>query len=355
MRFHIASLPHTQTTKEYCWCAYTAKVRKFCNMMTSLGHEVFLYAGTQNEATVKELITVVSDEDRDKWFGHYDWDTMVFGDWNSNSDFWRIMNARVIAAIQERKQPGDFLGIIGGWCQNDIVKALPDMRAVEWGIGYEGILDNTFHVFESNAWMHYVYGIKRYELGRFFDTVIPNSFEAEDFTFDENKEDYLLYMGRLTPHKGLAVVEELAKLGHRIIAAGQGNIEIPGVEHVGVVRGEQKAKLLAKAKAVLVPTFYVEPFGGVAIEAMLSGTPVITTDFGVFTETVKEGVNGFRCHTIGEFNEAVSKSSYVDHRQIADEAEKYLTDQVRYKYETYFKRLQLLDGAGWYHNKEQIC
>ena len=59
MRFHVVSLTHTQTTKQFVNCAYTEKVRRFCNMMKSLGHDVYLYAGEQNEAEVTELIHVL--------------------------------------------------------------------------------------------------------------------------------------------------------------------------------------------------------------------------------------------------------------------------------------------------------
>ena len=62
MRFHVISLPHTQTTKEYVNCAYTEKVRRFCMMMKGLGHTVYLYASEDNEAPVDELITCITKE-----------------------------------------------------------------------------------------------------------------------------------------------------------------------------------------------------------------------------------------------------------------------------------------------------
>lgn len=63
MRFHVISLPHTNTTKEFVWCAYTEKVRRFCNMMTSLGHTVYLYGGSENEAEVEEFISCITEEE----------------------------------------------------------------------------------------------------------------------------------------------------------------------------------------------------------------------------------------------------------------------------------------------------
>ena len=80
MRFHVVGLPHTQTTKEYVNCAFTEKVRRFCLMMKDLGHEVYLYAGEENEAPCDELITCISGSIEDyfidlrpesKTFGKY--------------------------------------------------------------------------------------------------------------------------------------------------------------------------------------------------------------------------------------------------------------------------------------------
>ena len=64
MRFHVVALPHTQVTKAFAGCAYTEKVRRFCNMMKSLGHTVYLYAGEENEANVDELITCITETQR---------------------------------------------------------------------------------------------------------------------------------------------------------------------------------------------------------------------------------------------------------------------------------------------------
>lgn len=348
MRFHVVSLPHTQVTKEYCWCAYTSKVLKFCNMMTSLGHEVYLYGGTQNEAKVTEFITVVPEDDHKKWFGHYNWDVQVFDQWSDGAACWMTMNHRAAAAIRERRKPGDILCLTMGISQEPIAAMVPGMRSVETGIGYEGIIRDGLHVFESYAWMHFVYGQMKIMDGRFFDTVIPNSFEDTDYTFKSKKDDYLLYLGRLTSRKGMEIVKELAKSGHKIKMAGQGDLRIPYTEYLGVVRGHERAELLANAKALLCPTIYIEPFGGVAVEAMLSGTPVICTDFGAFTETVHPGVNGFRCHTLNDFENATRDCERLHPDIIRDFAKKYLTENIRHEYDTYFKRVATLDGQGWY-------
>ena len=64
MRFHVISLPHTNTTLEFTSCAFTEKVRRFCIMMKDMGHEVFLYAGEFNSAPVTEHIECISEAER---------------------------------------------------------------------------------------------------------------------------------------------------------------------------------------------------------------------------------------------------------------------------------------------------
>src|ERR1700733_2525745 len=59
-RFHVATLPHTKTTKEYLPCAYTQKVLNFCKMMKSLGHDVYHYGAEGSEADCTEHITTIT-------------------------------------------------------------------------------------------------------------------------------------------------------------------------------------------------------------------------------------------------------------------------------------------------------
>lgn len=347
MTVHVVSLPHTETTRDWCFCAYTEKVRKFCDQLTSVGRDVVLYAGTRNEAHCTEHVELVTDDDRDRWFGHYDWDHDVFDGFQPEAEWWQEMNRRAIDAIRQRAQPGDVVGIIAGRCQQQLVDAFPDLTPCEWGIGYSGVLLNTHHVFESYAWMHTVYAQLGINDGRYFDAVVPNAVDPADFTFRPDHDGYLLFLGRHTARKGLAVVEELAK-HYDVVTAGQGD-PIPGTHHVGVVRGNERAELLAGARALVCPTSYIEPWGGVAVEAQVSGTPVLTVDWGAFTENVVDSVTGYRCHTLAEFLAAAEACDTLDPHAIRQRAlDLYSLDAVAPQYDAYLNRLVTLHGDGWY-------
>ena len=82
--------------------------------------------------------------------------------------------------------------------------------------------------------------------------------------------------------------------------------EIPKhVEVFGVANAEQRKQLMKKAKALFGLTYYVEPFGNMIIEAALSGTPVISTDWGAFPEIVIQGQTGYRCRNFKQILTAI--------------------------------------------------
>lgn len=354
MRVHVPAFPHTETTREYDWCAYTAKVRKFGQILSSYGHEVIIYSGEENSAVCTEHVTVVTDSDRTRWFGEPKWPiSKVFNYWDADHISWQEMNQSVTTAILERSQPGDFLGIIAGDCQQSLVKTFKPLGLIpiEWGVGYHGILNDTFCAFESYSHMHQVYGRRWFETGRFFDRVIPNSFDPDELSFSEEKDDYFLYLGRQVPNKGMQIVNEISKR-YPVVIAGQIDASFPPIQDVdyrGVVLGAEKAKLISRARAVLVPTIYIEPFGGIAIEAMMSGTPVITTDWGAFTETVTNHLNGYRCRMLSEFLEACEMVRYLTPSDIRDFAiNNYSLSAVAPEYDAWLTDLSTLDNKGWY-------
>lgn len=351
-RMHVVNLPHTQTTHEFDHCAYTAKVRKFCDMMMDLGHEVFLYASEDNEANCTELITVIDKAKQQEFFGDYDHKKNFFNiTWGSNDPHWQYMNTQAIEAIKERIQERDFIMLIGGTCQQQIAEAFPMHMSVEYGIGYVGTF-SRYRVFESYPHMHYVHGTQNDDNGSFYEAVIPNYYDTDEFPFSTEKDDYYFFIGRLIDRKGFSIAQEVCeKLGKRLIVAGQGELQGYG-EHIGVVDAKKRGELMSKAKAVFVPTTYLEPFGGVHAEALLCGTPVITTNFGVFAETVFNGVNGMRCDTFQDFLDAVKWADElsVDQRvSIKMNAEmRFGMESVRQLYQRYFQRLYDLWEDGWY-------
>lgn len=354
MRFHVTALPHTQTTKDFVSCAYTAKVINFCRMMMDRGHEVFLYSGDENEAPCTEHIACVREIDRVMHVGDQHFTSASF---DYNLPFWRNANATMAAEIAKRKQPKDFICVIGGLAQKFIADIHPDLMTVEFGVGYGGTF-SKYRVFESYAWMHTVYGAQcggnpHDANGNWWDVVIPGYLDPEAFPFSEKKDDYFLFVGRLVDRKGYRIAADVCfDLGVRLVVAGQG-IPPVGTEYVGVVGPEERGRLMSRARALFVPTMYLEPFGNVNVEAQACGTPVITTDWGAFPETVADGVTGFRCRTFGEFKRAAIECSKLDPAVIRDRAVGlYSLNVIGEKYETYFARLLHLWGDGWYEGRE---
>lgn len=348
LRIHLPALVHRDPNPRWEPCAYTGKIWRLAEILTGLGHEVFVYGGPHTDTAATD-ITVVTDATRQRWFGDETWEDTVFNEFDPMSAPWMTFNSRTVLAMQDRIEPGDIIGITMGRAQAAIQQAFPNHVVAEVGVGYEGVLSNTHRCFESYAWMHYIWGKTGVTDGRWFDTVIGNSFDPADYAFSTDKSDYLLYLGRMTPRKGLEVAAELAK-HHRVLTAGQGDERVPGAEHVGVVRGVEKAELLAAARAVLVPTIYIEPFGGVAVEAMLSGVPVITSPFGAFSETVADGISGFRCHTLDQFLRAAGPAlDDLDPKAVREWAmDRYTLAAVAPQYDRWLRRLATLYDRGWY-------
>jgi glycosyltransferase involved in cell wall biosynthesis len=186
-----------------------------------------------------------------------------------------------------------------------------------------------------------------------YEIVIPNYFDPADFTFQAEKEDYFLYLGRVYSGKGVDVaIQATERAGVKLVIAGQkeeGYKLPPHVEYVGYANTETRRKLMANAKASFLPSQYVEPFGGVQIENLLSGTPTITTDWGSFAENNLHGVTGYRCRTMGDFVDAIHAIDKIRPENCQAFGLNFTLDRVAPMYEKYFNDvLDVYNGAGWY-------
>lgn len=372
---HVVALPHTTLTEKDAACAYSQKVRKYVGMMKAQGARVVLYGPDEIECEPDEHVVITTAQDRERWgFGVNGFDTVHTPlRWDASEPYWRAANARAIAAMIERVEPHDYLCLTTGWPQQPIAAAIAGADynnpiTVEWAVGYEGICV-PFCAFESYAWMHHVYGIRAGEdplggwrNGRAYDTVIPNFFDPDDFHIAGSaREDYLLFIGRLVGRKGPHIAAQIAeRTGRPLVVAGPGAVEwgegrivapevtLEGdVTYVGTVGFAERAELMAKAHAVLVPTLYIEPFGGVAVEAMLSGTPVIASDWGSFTEIVTPEV-GRRFRTLQQGADAVEDVGELDPRAIRRYAEeRYGLEAVGAMFTAWYDQLDGLWGVGW--------
>jgi glycosyltransferase involved in cell wall biosynthesis len=120
----------------------------------------------------------------------------------------------------------------------------------------------------------------------------------------EASHDYALFVGRLSPEKGidtlLAAWRKLAdKATLRIVGAGPLSPQVEaassqseGVEYLGHRPGPEVMELIAGARFLAVPSIWYEAFGLVIVEAFAKAKPVIASRLGAMTEIIEEGRTG---------------------------------------------------------------
>jgi glycosyltransferase involved in cell wall biosynthesis len=353
MRFHLVACPNAQTTSEYNLCGFAALNTRFASLLTRKGHTVFLYASEENEAECTELVPVLSKDDIQTLLNGVPYQACWF---HPTPLLWETQCGRAISAIAKRKEKGDFILSIGGTAHQPIFEKFKgDCFGVEYSIGYQGTF-SQFRIFESHFHRAFINGLFKNNTGQFFDDVIPVPFEADKFPFIQQPGNYLAYVGRITEAKGIALACEVAEAaGLPLKIVGHGKEEDikrligRGAEFLGPLPNGQRDALMAGARAVLCPTLYMEPFNCVAVEAQLCGTPVISTPWGGFTETIHHGVSGFRCEMFADFVRACKDARALDRSAIRKRAESlYSTEVVWPQYRRFFERVSTLHGDGFY-------
>ena len=192
--------------------------------------------------------------------------------------------------------------------------------------------------------------------------VVYNGVDLEAYPFREVKEDFLLFLGRCGPEKGvLRAVHAAREAGMSLVLAlkmahpeevehweREVKPELPpGTEVLMELTPDLKADLLGRARAVLFPIDWDEPFGLVMVEAMACGTPVIATHRGSVPEVVADGETGFVVSVEDyprEAAAALERTSDIDPSACRTRVEKLFSKEAMVGgYERVFERV-LADG-----------
>lgn len=165
--------------------------------------------------------------------------------------------------------------------------------------------------------------------GKWFS--IHNAVDFKHYSFSEQleSEGYLMFLGRIERVKGCHTAIKVAiETNLQLIIAGNiSNLPdeleyfnreikpfIDGIQikYVGELNDLQKSEYLGKAKALLMPIEWDEPFGIVMIEAMACGTPVLGFRRGSVSEVIDEGITGFSVSSFDQMLSCVSRLNQID-------------------------------------------
>ncbi len=194
------------------------------------------------------------------------------------------------------------------------------------------------------------------------EKVIHHGLDPNNYDFNETPGDYFLFLGRMSPNKGPHRAAAAARAaGVKLkIAARMSDAEGErayyreqvepllgdGIEYIGEVSNGAKQELLAGAKALLNPIRWPEPFGLVMIEALASGTPVLSYEEGAAPEIVEHGVTGFICRDEDDLAEKITMVDQLDRRVCREKMEGYFSaDRMVAEYLEYFEELVRRDDV----------
>ena len=299
--------------------------------LVKLGHEVTLFAagGTRSSANVVETVPHAlctwPEDERSRPQAYDPASGLLEGPPDG-----RVLEQVHISTCMERAAAGEF----------DLVHSHLHVHALVYGRLIRCPLVSSLH---GAAWVRSAHPIflkykdlpfvslsdaERQLLPELnYVATVHNGIRLDDFPFQADKEDYLLFAGRLAPEKGAAEAVEVAhRSGRRLVVAGmiepqhqayydakvKPHIDGRNVEYLGLLSQKELASVYRKASAVLFMINWCEPCSMVGIEAQASGTPLIGTRFGYLPEIILDGETGFLVDTVAEAVGAVGKLSQLE-------------------------------------------
>jgi len=184
---------------------------------------------------------------------------------------------------------------------------------------------------------------------------IHHGIDLNQFAYQPKAGDYLLFLGRIHPDKGVHdAIEVASKTGKHLIIAGivqdenyfkekiEPCIDGTKVKYIGSVGPEKRQEIMGGALAMLHLIHFDEPFGLSVVESMACGTPVIAYDRGSMPELIQHDKTGFIVDDLESAVQAVDKINTLKRRACRDDVEERFTaHRMAHKYvEVYHKILE---------------
>lgn len=184
---------------------------------------------------------------------------------------------------------------------------------------------------------------------------IPHGMPANSIPYSSAPGEYLAFVGRISPEKrpdrairiatqAGVPIKIAAKVDHVDRAYYESCIkpllDHPLVDFIGEISESEKAAFFGKARALLFPIDWPEPFGLVMIEAMAAGTPVIAWENGSVPEVIRPGRSGFIVKSIAEAVDTVKRIGTIDRQTVRAEFERrFSVATMAERYERAYERL----------------
>jgi glycosyltransferase involved in cell wall biosynthesis len=173
--------------------------------------------------------------------------------------------------------------------------------------------------------------------------LIPHGLDVADYPFAAAKEDFLLFLGRIYPDKGLHTAIRLAReAGTRLVIAGpvfdpdrpyfdreiSHQVDGERIVYLGPADHPRKVDLMQRAKALVLPLEVDETFGLAMLEAMACGTPVLAYARGAVPEVVAHGDTGFAVHTYEELRESLLRLNELDPHRCREQVARHFSRET---------------------------
>ena len=355
MRLHILGIARNASTPTLTMDPYAMISYYTATYLHRAGHEVHYYGYKESTVECTKKWECGNKEFLEKY---YITEGFEKTHWTNSAEGCEIFFNKAKDHLLKNYKDGDI--IICNWSPSvDILRrSFPHAKIVDGNINHRSPSPATnYHVHSSIANQHFLYGVAAERKGDYDtedhwqDTVIyPMANELNNFIYKKDKKDYFFFMGRLGLNKGIHILRDLAAHfpDKKFIIAGQGSMIIdllPNMEFVGCLNGEEKKEYLSDAKAIISPSTYSEPFGLTPVEAGLSGTPTICTDWGGYTENVLDGVTGFRCTYFNDFVNAINNIETLKPEDCRKFSERFAAETLIKDWEKYLNKI---NRVGWY-------